>query len=195
MNKKTTLSIILIFLTLFGVYQTGQKHITERLLVEETEYCTELELQLKDLEDSVYEVTLDLENTNRTLVTTAEKLDIAEKSLEELEHIKLKYVGEYTCTAYCTERYPHICGTGSGNTASGAPVTANVSVATTDFNTFSYGDIIYIEDVGIRIIQDTGGFSPNKLDIAVAKHSEATHWKKQGKHKVWILEMTENGEE
>lgn len=35
-----------------------------------------------------------------------------------------EYAGEFLCTAYCTEEYPHICGTGDGITASGAPVTA-----------------------------------------------------------------------
>ena len=160
-------------------------------MLKETEHCGELEQNIIDIENELLLITLELNNTESTLATTAQKLDVAEKTLEQLEHIDLKYVGEYTCTAYCCEKYPHICGTGSGNTASGAPVTANVSVATTDFNTFTYGDVIYIEDVGIRIIQDTGGFSPDKLDVAVAKHSEATHWEGRGKHRVYILEVKE----
>jgi len=28
-----------------------------------------------------------------------------------------EYAGEFLCTAYCTEEYPHICGTGDGITA------------------------------------------------------------------------------
>lgn len=34
------------------------------------------------------------------------------------------YLGEFNCTAYCSEQYEHICGTGDGITASGAPVQA-----------------------------------------------------------------------
>lgn len=151
---------------------------------------TQLELDLVDRDNLIYELQLDLAETEKTLSITANDLDELIAVQQGQEHIALTYAGEYTCTAYCTEKYSHICG-GGGNTASGAPVTADVSVATTDFGTFSYGDVIYIEDVGIRIIQDTGGFSKNKLDVAVKTHEEATHWDKQGKHRVWLLEVKE----
>lgn len=55
-----------------------------------------------------------------------------------------EYAGEYTCTAYCTEKRPHICGTGTGITASGAPITADLTVAA-DQSLLPFGTVIYIE--------------------------------------------------
>ena len=153
-----------------------------------------LETDLNTATNEIYDLNLELAKTEKILAETAQNLQELQDTQQGQEQITLTYVGEYTCTAYCTETYSHICG-GGGNTASGLPVIADVSVATTDFGTFSYGDIIYIEDVGIRIIQDTGGFSKNKLDVAVKTHKEATNWKGQGKHRVYLLEVTENGEE
>ena len=173
-----------------------QEHAINLLEVENrnlTQDNTSLEIDLKDAQNEIYKLNLDLSKTEKTLAETAQKLQEAEATQEEQEGMILKYVGEYDCTAYCTENYSHICG-GGGKTASGVHVTPDVSVATTDLKTFPYGTIIYIEDVGIRIVQDTGGFSKNKLDIAVKTHEEATHWKGQGKHRVWIIEIKENKE-
>ena len=60
-----------------------------------------------------------------------------------------EYAGEYTCTAYCTEKRPHICGTGTGITASGAPITADLTVAA-DQSLLPFGTVIYIEGVGVK---------------------------------------------
>ena len=149
---------------------------------------TALELELNDLYNEMYALNLELRSTEKTLADTAFELE----NLTAQDTLNLRYVGEYNCTAYCTEKYPHICG-GGGNTASGVPVVSNVSVAVTDLETLPYGTVIYIEGVGIRIVQDTGGFSKNLIDVAVETHEEALHWKGSGKHKVWIVE-SEKGE-
>ena len=96
--------------------------------------------------------------------------------------------GTFVCTAYCTEKYEHICGTGTGITASGAPVEAGVTVAA-DQSIFPYGTVLYIEDVGIRIVQDKGaGVQGNHLDVAVSgSHEDALKWTGYGEHRVWIL--------
>jgi len=59
-------------------------------------------------------------------------------------------------------------------------------VAVTDLNKMPYGTVLYIEDVGIRIVQDTGGFPKNQIDVAVKTHDEAVKWE-TSKHKVWII--------
>lgn len=153
---------------------------------------TQLELDLADRDNQIYELNLELKTTNRALADTALTLDNVAQELADYEAteqlLHMEYAGIYNCTAYCVEKYPHICG-GGGNTASGQPVQAGVSVATTDLSKFPYGTILYIEGVGIRIVQDTGGFSKNKLDCAVKTHKEASNWEGQGKHKVYILEV------
>ena len=100
-----------------------------------------------------------------------------------------EYVGEYTCTAYCTEKRSHICGTGTGITASGAPVQAGVTVAA-DPDILPLGSAVYIEGVGLRYVQDTGSAVKGKaLDVAVDTHSEALTWSGYGTHRVWLLEV------
>lgn len=99
-------------------------------------------------------------------------------------------IGSWKCTAYCTEKYAHICGTGTGITASGEQVQAFVSVAINRANVerLPFGTRIYIEGVGTRIIQDTGGgVAKNQFDCAVDTHSNALKWSGAGYHNVWIL--------
>lgn len=99
------------------------------------------------------------------------------------------YLGEFNCTAYCSEQYEHICGTGDGITASGAPVQAGVTVAA-DPDILPLGSAVYIEGVGLRYIQDTGSAVKGKaLDVAVDTHSEALTWSGYGTHRVWLLEV------
>lgn len=99
------------------------------------------------------------------------------------------YLGEFNCTAYCSEQYEHICGTGDGITASGTPVQAGVTVAA-DPDILPLGSAVYIEGVGLRYIQDTGSAVKGKaLDVAVDTHSEALTWSGYGTHRVWLLEI------
>ena len=96
----------------------------------------------------------------------------------ELDEIKeqsgeLVYLGSYTITHYCCEQYPHICGEGTGLTASGAKVQAGVSIAV-DRSKIPFGAKIYIEGYGTRIAQDTGGWvNGSHIDVAVETHEEA----------------------
>ena len=101
--------------------------------------------------------------------------------------IELAEAGTFLCTAYCTEQYPHICGEGHGITASGQPIQAGVTVAA-DQSIFPYGTVLYIEGIGIRILQDKGGaVQGNHLDVAVDTHENALAWSGYGNHRVWII--------
>ena len=101
--------------------------------------------------------------------------------------IELAEAGTFLCTAYCTEQYPHICGEGHGITASGQPIQAGVTVAA-DQSIFPYGTVLYIEGIGIRIVQDKGGaVQGNHLDVAVDTHENALAWSGYGNHRVWII--------
>lgn len=94
------------------------------------------------------------------------------------------YAGEYTIVAYCAEQYPHICG-GNPTTASGEPVTPGVTVAA-DPDVMPLGTRIYIDGIGERVVQDTGGaIRGRKIDLAVESHQEAVAWGVQHKG-VWV---------
>ena len=98
-----------------------------------------------------------------------------------------EYAGEFQCTAYCIEKYQHICGEGHGITASGQPIQADVTVAA-DQALLPYGTVLYIEGVGVRVVQDKGaGVQGYHLDVAVDTHENALAWSGYGEHRVWII--------
>lgn len=122
-------------------------------------------------------------------VEDEEVIDSLQIRLDEVSNANIQWIdaGAFFCTAYCTEQYPHICGEGHGITASGQPIQAGVTVAA-DTSIFPYGTVLYIEDVGIRIVQDKGAAIQGKhLDVAVDTHENAEKWSGCGSHKVWIL--------
>lgn len=101
--------------------------------------------------------------------------------------LTLTYAGSFSCTAYCAEEYAHICGEGHGITSSGAKVQPGVTVAA-DTSILPYGTVVYIEGVGLRVVQDTGStVVGNKLDVAVSTHAEALSWSGWGSRRVWIV--------
>lgn len=189
MRKGDYISLIIVEAILIVVMFIGWRTSVKYLKINNaglSKEINDLEVELNDKDNAIYDIMLELRKTEKALADTADKLDKAEQKAEILH---LDYVGDFKCTAYCVEKYPHICGTGKGITASGQPVQAGVSVAVADLETFPYGTILYIEDVGIRIVQDTGSFDPSKIDIAVETHEKALNWSGQGKHKVYIVEV------
>ena len=80
-------------------------------------------------------------------------------------------------TYYCCELRPHICGTGDGITASGAPVEAGVSCAV-DPSLIPLGSKIIVDfgdgEMHEYIAQDIGAWvNGAHIDLAVASHDEA----------------------
>lgn len=78
-------------------------------------------------------------------------------------------------TYYCVERYPHICGTGDGITASGTEVLAGVSCAV-DPSMIPLGSDVLIDfgdgDLRYFVADDTGP-TGGHIDLAVSTHKEA----------------------
>lgn len=122
-----------------------------------------------------------------TMSQQQDTIDQLTAELKALDNIQLTYAGSFSCTAYCAEEYTHICGEGHGITSSGAKVQPGVTVAA-DTSILPYGTVVYIEDVGLRVVQDTGSaVVGNELDIAVKTHEEALSWSEWGSHRVWII--------
>lgn len=134
------------------------------------------------------------ENWMNKAVERKETIEQMQTEVEQLtdtlaadQSIALTYAGEFHCTAYCSEEYPHICGEGQGITSSGAKVQPGVTVAA-DTSILPYGTVVYIEGVGLRVVQDTGSaVVGNKLDVAVSTHAEALSWSGWGSRRVWIV--------
>lgn len=145
-----------------------------------------VELQIK--EDALLITQEELIKTQETLKAENEKsMGLSEKlgnmmcQLDELnemlnvvksEEYNVAYLGEFTYTYYCDERYPHICGYGIGQTASGAPTEVGATIAV-DPTRIPLGAMVYVEGIGLRIAQDTGGaIRGNKIDILLPTHDE-----------------------
>jgi len=82
-----------------------------------------------------------------------------------------QYIGECTITAYCCERYSHICGTGDGITATGIPVAPGIVAV--DPEVIPIGSTVIIDGLSY-LAADTGELiQGNRIDIAVSTHAEA----------------------
>lgn len=108
---------------------------------------------------------------------TEEEIEAAENEMIEQALLARSHkLEDVTITFYCCEEYPHICGTGTGITASGRRVTPYVSCAV-DTSIIPLGSTVMIEYNGEMVYlraDDTGGsIKGNRLDIAVKGHSEA----------------------
>lgn len=108
---------------------------------------------------------------------TAEKIEENENELIEAALLARSHrLEDVTITFYCCEERPHICGTGTGITASGRRVTPYVSCAV-DPDIIPLGSTIMIEYNGEMVYlraDDTGpAVKGDHIDIAVKEHQEA----------------------
>lgn len=108
---------------------------------------------------------------------TGEEMEAAENELIEAALLARSHKLEgATITFYCCEERPHICGTGTGITASGRRVTPYVSCAV-DESVIPLGSTIMIEyngEMAYLRADDTGtAVKGNHIDIAVKEHQEA----------------------
>ena len=108
---------------------------------------------------------------------TGEEMEAAENELIEAALLARSHKLEgATITFYCCEERPHICGTGTGITASGRRVTPYVSCAV-DTDIIPLGSTIMIEYNGEMVYlraDDTGpAVKGDHIDIAVPTHDFA----------------------
>lgn len=82
-----------------------------------------------------------------------------------------RYIGECRITHYCCESKgnPHICGTGTGLTATGVPVAPGMVAV--DPKIIPLGSTVIIN--GISYLATDTGVSGKAIDIAVPTHDEA----------------------
>lgn len=113
---------------------------------------------------------------SRCYLTEAEQEAVENELIEAALLSRSHKIEDVTITFYCCEEYPHICGTGTGITASGRRVTPYVSCAV-DEDVIPLGSTIMIEYNGEMVYlkaDDTGAaVKGNHIDIAVRTHSEA----------------------
>lgn len=117
--------------------------------------------------------------------------------VETAEPIAPKSLGEYTVTAYCS--CEKCCGSWAAERpdgvvygAAGQPLVAGISVAALQEN-LPFGSVVYIEGIGIRVVQDTGPeaifdrYDGKLIDVYCDSHEDAEEISKSTRE-VWLLE-------
>lgn len=98
------------------------------------------------------------------------------------------YMGEFEITAYCGCRKCNGVWTGYP-TASGAPLKEGVTIAV-DPKIIPMGSRVYIEGVGWRVAQDTGGAIKGKrIDLYMNSHAACNKFGRQYMA-VWVEKET-----
>lgn len=114
--------------------------------------------------------------TTRCYMTDDEVEQAENEMIEQALLARSHKLEDVKITFYCCEERPHICGTGTGITASGRRVTPYVSCAV-DPDVIPLGSTVMIEYNGEMVYlraDDTGpAIKGNRLDIAVMGHQEA----------------------
>lgn len=114
--------------------------------------------------------------TTRCYMTEDEVEQAENEMIEQALLARSHKLEDVKITFYCCEERPHICGTGTGITASGRRVTPYVSCAV-DTDIIPLGSTIMIEYNGEMVYlraDDTGpAVKGNHIDIAVKGHQEA----------------------
>lgn len=154
--------------------------------------CRILTLVLAMMVAGLFCIMTCLAEARGTNIAIQEELEKTRMEVADLEYevstSDREYLGEFTITYY--DACVSCCGNTKGITKSGAKVYEGVTVAV-DPKVIPLGTYIYIDGVGYRVAQDTGGaIKGNKIDVYVSSHSKALKCGVGKNIKVWRL--TEN---
>lgn len=186
------LSLILAIVSGYFIWKTNDINNTLDVVRENLSKTTnELDITKNELSITKENLRLEVEKSielKESLNSVNNELEEANTTINDLksEEYRFVYLGDYSITHYCTERYEHICGSGNGITATGTTVTAGRTVAV-DPSVIPYGTTMYIEGYGFRVAEDCGGaINGHRIDVAVETHSHANTMGRSNKG-VWIL--------
>ncbi len=89
----------------------------------------------------------------------------------EIEEDPLVSLGTFKITYYCCEKYPHICGTGDGITATGVEIEPGMIAV--DPKIIPYGSVVIIDGEEYTATDCGRAIKGYRIDIAVPTHAEA----------------------
>lgn len=135
------------------------------------------------------EVLEDIRLNNILAVSDVNKAAEEAVTYEDWFRANASVIEDCKITHYCCEIREHICGTGTGITATGAPVTSGWTCAV-DPTVISFGSDVmvdYGDSVAFYKAQDRGGaIKGNHIDLAVETHSEALEAGKKTATVYWL---------
>lgn len=97
------------------------------------------------------------------------------------------YLGNFKITSYCGGSCCN--GKWAGTTSTGVAPSEGRTIAVAP-SVIPYGSTVYIDGVGYRVAEDTGGFANRnsyQIDLYMDSHSTANNWGVQYRD-VWIVE-------
>lgn len=191
MSSKIIILIYLIALYISCIYYDCKNIQLEKELTVKKNEIVSIQDELSTAQNNLKIVVDDATELDEALQNTTTKLKEYATTVNDLKNQKyqLIYLGDFKLTHYCVETHEHICGTGTGLTATGTYVTARRTIAV-DPTVIPYGAEVYIEGYGWRVAEDTGGaINGNHIDIAVDNHSQAMSMGTTNGG-VWILVKT-----
>lgn len=166
-----------------GVAVYGTSYETKDIQTNESE----------QLEDGPSRNSDSLSKNDISMEDTSSDINDSKYSFADIDNILIP-VGEFKVTAF-TAGYESTGKTPDhpayGITASGKRVKENHTIAS-DWDVLPPGTVVYIEDVGIRTVEDRGGkVKGNHIDLYIEGLDEALEWGVQFKE-VWIIENNED---
>ena len=167
----TLIAVLLYASVLIGGYYIIQEKVTAAATWER-KYNTAKETEQRAVE-LLGSKTRELEDY-KAMVEQDKQMEEAAKAQAMANYEALdgyRYIGECRITHYCCESKgnPHICGTGTGLTATGVPVAPGMVAV--DPKVIPLGSTVIIN--GIPYLATDTGVSGYAIDIAVQTHDEA----------------------
>lgn len=131
---------------------------------------TNSEILGQTLLNTSFEAVLDIGGW--TMITTEDGFAyIKSEYLSDTETPQYKYLGRFKISHYCCEQYRHICGTGTGKTATGLDV--QPGMISVDPRVIPLGSVVMFNGQEYTAVDTGGMIKGNKIDLAVATHEEA----------------------
>lgn len=173
-------------------------YFTEAQIAQYRQSVEEKEAQRRAEEEERIRLEEEQKRQQEAMEQAAQK---AKLTIEQLREMGLdenaKYLGTYKLTAYCPcylccGKYPD--DPTYGMTASGEIAQEGITIA---MDKLPFGTKVYIENVGVRIVQDRGGaIKGNRIDIFCATHERCFENPNyvQSAARVWILPDEDDAE-
>ncbi|ODA08208.1 3D domain-containing protein [Paenibacillus polymyxa] len=130
------------------------------------------------------------EMKNTTIIKQETKVAKLDK-VEQVKHKQYKWE-RFELTAYTNNQGRSVHSKDYGRTASGKMTKSGVTIAA-DWKVLPKGTVVYIEGVGKRIVQDTGGaIKGHKIDVYVRTEREARDFGRKKHIKVRVIKWGDN---
>lgn len=157
-----------------------QNAVLEKIIEDEEEVIALQNEEMKILETKLSEAEKKIAEQEQTIKKQQAQITKDKQQINTQMNREKTFVGTFNLSFYSKEQFPN------SKTCTGAMPQVGTTVAV-DPKVIPLGSKIYIEGLGVRIAQDTGGaIKGNKLDVFVATTAEAYQLGRQNR-KVWIV--------